>query len=187
MNTDSEWVRPVSKLQDGAIPWFMRQIDGKEPELLDVLSIPLAMDGPDFGHQPENRQVLKGAWKRTGRLTTSHVLKLCETRDVLLHTHADRVSEAMIASMPLADRYSLQLIHVVDATFYTTTSFKGKRQHRVRFTYADNGYDIVVTDPLAEDRIARSQTLNPDCILTASMGGPYDGNYFKFVAAVIER
>ena len=39
---------------------------------------------------------------------------------------------------------------------------------------------------MAETKISKNEKLSASCILTVSMGGPYDGNYFKFVAAVIE-
>lgn len=184
--TTGVWIRPVSGLPDGAITWTMRQIGGHEPALLDVLSIPLAKTGPDFGHQPENRSVLEGAWTRTGQLAVSEVLKLCEERNVLLHTDSDRVPVQMIAALQPLLRYSLQLVRIRNARFYTTTSFKGKPQHRAQFEYGGVDYDIVVTDPVAEARIAKKERMSPGCILTVSMGGPYDGNYFKFIAAVIE-
>lgn len=110
----------------------------------------------------------------------------CETRDVLLHTATDRVPATMIAGMPQADRYSLQLIEVTDARFHQTVNFRGNPQYRARFTYSGEEYDIVVTDPVAEERLAKNDTLNANCILTLSMGGPYDANYYKFLAAVIE-
>lgn len=186
MTADGVWIRPVSNLPDGSITRDMRQIDGREPKLLDVLGIPLAENGPDFGHQPENRLVLQGAWERTGKLAIANVRHFCETRDVLLHTATDRVPATMIAGMPQADRYSLQLIEVTDARFHQTVNFRGNPQYRARFTYSGEEYDIVVTDPVAEERLAKNDTLNANCILTLSMGGPYDANYYKFLAAVIE-
>ncbi|GAB4196173.1 MAG: hypothetical protein Kow00105_10340 [Phycisphaeraceae bacterium] len=186
LTDDGVWIRPVSTLSDGGITRSMRQVDGQEPELLDVLSIPLAKTGPDFGHQPENRSVAKGLWTRMGKLKSSQVIKLCEKRNVLLHTDSDRVSVQMITALAPADRYSLQLIQVPDAEFYRTTSIRGKRQYRAHFTYSGDRYDIVVTDPVAEAKLGKDEKLSSTCILTVSMGGPYDGNYFKFIAAVIE-
>jgi len=145
MTADGVWIRPVSTLSDGGITWTMRQIDGREPELLDVLSIPLAETGPDFGHQPENRSVVKGPWSRTGKVAASEVKGLCEKREVLLHTDSDRVPVQMVSDLVPGDRYSLQLIHVKDAAFCRTTSIKGKRQYRARFTYARQRYDMGVT------------------------------------------
>ena len=74
----------------------------------------------------------------------------------------------------------------MNAAFHQRKTFKGKPQHRARFTYSKKAYDLVVTDPIAEARLAKGETINKNCILTVSMGGPYEDNYFKFVAAVIE-
>ena len=186
VTSEGEWIRPVSSLRDGSITWRMREIGGTEPELLDVLSIPLEDDGPDFGHQPENRLLNPGKWQRMGRATASEVAVLCEKLKVLLHTDSDRVAVGLIAAMAAPARKSLQLIEVRNAGFYTTTSIKGKRQVRARFAYSGKGYNIVVTDPVVERRVKDHDPPGRNCILTVSMGGPYEGNYFKFIAAVIE-
>lgn len=176
----------MSKLSDGAITWRMRKIGQEEPRLLDVLDIPLETHGPDFGHQPENRLLAPGEWIRIGAVKATSLVEFCEKKKVLLHTDSDRVPETLIAETPPAKRYSLQLISVDDATFHTTTSVRRNRQIRATFSYAAHKYSIVVTDPIAEDRVGEGEKLSKKCILTVSMGGPYDGNYFKFVAAVIE-
>ena len=48
-----KWIRPVCDRypKDGRIPPDIRLIKGKEPELLDLLEIPLKNDGPDFGFE----------------------------------------------------------------------------------------------------------------------------------------
>jgi hypothetical protein len=164
----------------------MRQVDGNEPKLLDILGIPLDTSGRDFGHQPENRTILRGKWTCLGTVAVDDVLRFCEKSRFLLHTPADRVPEKTIADMSPSDRRSLQLIQVANARFYRRTSYKGKPQYRTSFTYSSKAYDIVVTDPIVEARLGKGQTLSKTCILTVSMGGPYEGNYFKFVAAAIE-
>lgn len=186
LTRDGVWIRPVSTLADGAITRSMRDVDGKEPKLLDILSIPLEADGPDFGHQPENRLLKPGPWTRLGVVGVADVEQFCETRKLLLHTDSDRVPELLIAAKSADKRRSLQLIAVANAQFYRTTSYTGKDQVRASFRYAGRGYDIVVTDPIVEQRVRKGEKLSRDCILTVSMGGPYDGNYFKFIAAVIE-
>jgi len=54
------WVRLVSNRKDRAIAGTMRLINGKEPQLLDILEIPLENHGPDEGCQPENRLLKPG-------------------------------------------------------------------------------------------------------------------------------
>ncbi len=59
-----EWVRPVSRSINRAITWDMRNIEGEEPQILDVIEIPLEDHGPDEGCQPENRLVKPGKWRK---------------------------------------------------------------------------------------------------------------------------
>ncbi|MBC6418050.1 MAG: hypothetical protein GDA44_04290, partial [Prochloron sp. SP5CPC1] len=75
-----KWIRPVrDKLypQDGRIPRSVRLVEGREPELLDILEIPLADTGNDFGFESENRSVLPGYWNCLGKVKTKDLLKYC--------------------------------------------------------------------------------------------------------------
>jgi hypothetical protein len=47
------WVHPVSDLNDGRVPKPIRLIDGQEPQLLEILEIPLANDRPNLGFEKE--------------------------------------------------------------------------------------------------------------------------------------
>ncbi len=62
-----KWIRPVSNLADGRIPKEARLIGRTEPALLDVLEIPTAKTGPDFGFASENLSLLPGTWRRVGQ------------------------------------------------------------------------------------------------------------------------
>ena len=50
-------LRAVSDLNDGRIAKDAMQLDGYFPQLMDVIEIPLADDGPDFGFERENLSV----------------------------------------------------------------------------------------------------------------------------------
>ena len=42
-----EWVRPVSRIgKQGAVPFRERQIDSAEPQLMDLIEMDLAYEGP---------------------------------------------------------------------------------------------------------------------------------------------
>ena len=66
MDVDTKlWVRPIRRAgQKGSIDMITRSINGKEPQLLDVLKIPLQQDGNDYGCQPENRWLAEGPWRK---------------------------------------------------------------------------------------------------------------------------
>src|SRR3990172_13053267 len=70
-----KWIRPVSTLTDKVITWAMRNIDGKEPELLDILNIPLSLAESDDESQPENRLIEKAEWTCIGRVEPRDVRK----------------------------------------------------------------------------------------------------------------
>ncbi len=68
------WIRPVTAHLDGRVPRPTRLVAGAEPRLLDLLEIPLADTGPDYGFESENRLILPGAWRRVGRARASDLL-----------------------------------------------------------------------------------------------------------------
>jgi hypothetical protein len=76
--TTAQWIRPVSKLDDGQIPVDAQLINGRDIELLDVVDIPLAEVGPDFGFENENRWILPGPWRRVGRVQPTDLLPYCK-------------------------------------------------------------------------------------------------------------
>ena len=87
-----KWVRPVSSREDRAITKAMRAINGKEPQILDVLEIPLENHGPDEGCQPENRLLKLGQWRIVDRMKPEKLLEYCKDDSSILHNHQDRVS-----------------------------------------------------------------------------------------------
>jgi hypothetical protein len=58
------WIRPVPDNRNRAVTSAMRLIYGKEPQVLDILEIPLEHFGPDEGCQPENRLLKPEKWKK---------------------------------------------------------------------------------------------------------------------------
>src|SRR3972149_9750952 len=86
-----KWVRPISTLADKVITWRMRNIDGEEPELLDVLNIPLSSEEMDDESQPENRLLETGKWTRVGKVKPREVRKYLEKRGPLFYNTSDRV------------------------------------------------------------------------------------------------
>jgi hypothetical protein len=187
-------VRPVSNLPDGGVTWSMREIDGGEPLLLDILSIPTEDTGPDFGFQRENILLKPGKWMRGGRATVDQVLGYCEDDSCLLHNDRDRVLFSELQALPRDQKKSLQLIRCNDARFYETLSLRSKKQARIQFTYGGmqrRGYDLVVTDPLVEARVLRGEAVSPSCVILVSLGGPFpegspSANCFKLAAGILE-
>jgi hypothetical protein len=70
-----KWIRPVTSLDDGRIPKHVRLVDNNEPESLDILEIPLAQTGPNFGFASENRLILPGTWRKIGKVQPTDLMK----------------------------------------------------------------------------------------------------------------
>lgn len=184
-----EWVRPVSRASNRAITWEMRNIEGKEPELLDVIEIPLENDGPDEGCQPENRLVKPGKWRKVGRKKPRALLKYCEDDFVILHNHTDRLLATFFENLPREKWKSLQLIRNKSVSFHL--DYWGKR--RAFFRDGQGHYlELTVKDPVFLNKLVREEDVSNDCIMTISLAGPWSPSEteaercYKLVAGVIE-
>ena len=120
------WVRPVSSSQKRAIDKETRIIDGSEPQILDVLEIPLHAHGPVDGCQPENKLLKAGQWKKVGRVKPKDLLKYCEDDSVVLHNNLDHVPTSCFRMIPSYGWKSLQLIHSDNVVFEKDENNKAK-------------------------------------------------------------
>lgn len=109
-----KWIRPVSNLPDGRVPKGVRLIEGKEPALLDILEIPLANTGPDFGFECENRSILPGAWRRVSRASLTDIARNYNHERYICHNSLKYVTVPYLQSLPFDQRLTLQLVHVVE-------------------------------------------------------------------------
>lgn len=186
------WIRPVSTLPDGAITPKMRLIRDAEPELLDILEIPLQESGPDYGFQPENKLLATGVWQKAGRAEPDDVLEHCNLTQFILHNKHDCVPWRELQKFPKELRESLQLVHCSQVKFHATKSSHGKPQCRAKFQRGWGLiYDLVVTDPIIEEKIRKVNLICLDCIMTIGLGMPFPENApnqkcYKLVAGVIE-
>ena len=186
------WVRPVSGSSDRAITLKMMAIDSNMPELLDVLEVPLANTGPDEGCQPENRLVLPGPWRRVDKAAARDMLRYCEDDIVILHNHKDRVPHDYFSTLPRVQWKSLQLVRNSHVQF--EPDYRDTRNWRAHFRDGSGHHlTLKVTDPLAGDFARRHQDVNADCLLTVSLGAPWQPDdkskplmCYKLVAGVLQ-
>ncbi|MFB3894096.1 MAG: hypothetical protein ACE15C_19000 [Phycisphaerae bacterium] len=184
------WVRPVTKGGDGAVPRII--IDKEEPALLDIIEVPL-LEGPapDFGFQAENKLMGGGAWARTGRAIPAVLFRHCRITGPLLHNDRDRIPHGLLKLLPRPQWKSLDLVRAWNVAYYVKPTSKGKTQCRAVFRYGGKTFDLAVTDPIMEARIADGHRKSQDCLMTVSLGMPFpedDPNpaCFKLVAGIIE-
>ena len=181
-----KWVRPVYENGDKGVPWSIRQVDGQEPALLDIVSIPLASKGPHRDIQPENRQILKGTWIKVGQATTPQVAAYCQCKGLILHNDDRRIPTWKLRAVPEKDRASLCLVRA-QVHFFTEGTYRGKRVN-AKFEHDGNQYCIPVTDYRFESHFPVYSQREAHCLLTISMGMPFERDQccYKFIAGIVE-
>ena len=190
-----QWVRPISDLPDGQVPKEMRLINTREPALLDILEIPLAKRGPDFGFESENLSILPGKWQQFGKATPIDLLKYCSNDEYILHNELRCVSLSYMQSLPMPERRTLQLVKAV--------IFKVKAIGE-RFEGSDKweGYVVTpkgqkltatITDPVFTRRLELGYRPQNPCLVTVSLSMPWrpkdwegDDPCWKLIAGVVE-
>lgn len=191
-----EWIRPVSQLEDGRIPTALSIIDGEEITPLDIIDVPLAETGSDFGFAKENRLVLSGKWQRIGRATPAQLMKYCGKSPAILHNHKKYVSVADIQRSPRQCWNTLQLVYATDFALNSAPRREGgwKWYGTLITQYGQQLNDAAITDPVLVERLKQELTFYPKspCFVTVSLSMPYspsDGEgksrCWKLIAAVI--
>lgn len=185
-----QWIRPVPNNMNRALT-RQRMINGEEPNILDVLEIPMEDHGPDEEYQPENRLLKKGEWQKIGRLQPQDLLDYCEDDRVVLHNDQDYVLPDLLLSKPINERKSLQLIHSSNVKF--NRDLYDNRKWRAFFQYGRKKYlDLKLTDVVLSDRLRKNEKISNECILTISLATPWKRDEktpercYKMVAGVVE-
>lgn len=190
-----QWIRPISSLPDGRIPKEMRLIGRTEPALLDVLEIPLAKTGPDFGFECENLSVLPGQWRRVGTVPPAYLNKYCSNEDYILHNEQRYVTVSFLQSLAIAQRRTLQLVKAVAFSVRSTGQrFEGGEKWEGSLV-TDNGQRLTgtITDPVFIRRLELGHRPQSPCLVTVSLSMPWrppdwegDDPCWKLIAAVVE-
>ena len=193
------WIRPVSDRPGEEVSEYERQYeDGSDPRVLDIINVPLLAARPNH-HQQENWLLDPASyWVKQGQAPWERLFKLIDPVDTLWENGSntisgknDRMSPEQVSQL----NSSLCFIHVDSLTLSVFSPGKGygdpKRKVQAHFTHNDVSYSIWVTDPSYERKYLKMSdgdyTLG-ECYLTISINGePYQGQYYKFVAAIIAR
>lgn len=189
INPDTgQWIRPVSDLPDGRIPKAMRLIDGREPALLDILEIPLAQTGRDFGFERENLDILPGKWRKVGRASRSDLLQFCDRGEQILHNDSRYVTVPYLQSLPLAERRTLQL--VLAEEFSASREFNKWKGYLV--TSTKQRLNAKITDPVLVESLDDGDSPEAPCFVTVSLSMPWpppdwegDDPCWKLIAGVV--
>lgn len=155
------WIRPVSDREDEEISIVeCRCGDGAEPDLLDLLSIPMLQPRPS-AYQSENHLIdPELPWNKQGRITYQDCISLIDTVEGPLWSNGyssfygtnDRLPQEVAAGFS----HSLVLIRPEDLAVCVETEGAefGNPRRRTRAAFSLNGqrYKLVVTDPLIREQ-----------------------------------
>ena len=199
INIDTgKWVRPVCDSlypKDGRVPKYICRVDGREPELLDILEIPLADTGNNFDFESENLSVLRGEWKVVGKAKVQDVTQYCDD-GAILHNSSKLVYLKYLQSLPLDKRKTLQLINVVSLSVKSRRTSRGGIQWLGTIVSSSGKklVDIPITDTAFIKKIESGYQSNGNYLITMSLGMPYKPDNWdsdeepcwKLIAGVIE-
>lgn len=188
------WVRPISDLPDGQVPRHTRSVGGVEPALLDVLEIPLAESGPDFGFESENRAILPGPWRRLGHLLPSVVTKYCTEDEPILHNASRFVTVPFMQGLAPEQRRTLQLVEAVAFSAWAIGQSRSARRkwEGALTTRAGRRLTARITDPVLVHYLDAGCEPPRHCLVTISLSMPWlppgwrqDPPCWKLIAGVV--
>lgn len=195
-----EWIRPVHTMrklklygsgnlwasvepkEDGGVDErLMRSKLKKLPKLLDIIDIPLEETGPDFGVQPENREIEEGEWSLIGRSKIGDLDEYVEKSEFILHNNERALS-------PDKAREKLPTLQLIKTEGFKIYQDEEKKRFRLRGIIQPQGLDLPITDIEYEERIRYKGEYQEHCFLTVSLGELFDERqlHYKLIAGVIE-
>lgn len=186
------WLRPVSDRESEEVsPQEQAYQNGKSPQLLDVIDIPLIEPRPK-GHQTENWLLdPQKRWQYAGKMRWEDLNGLAEN-PVELWVNGQSTNAGLNDRMRPEDaanlRGSLYLLHLDNLDLRVFVYFR-RRIHAI-FTHHGISYSIAVTDPAFESKYyAGENGIFPlgECFVTISLGEPYEGYCYKLVAGIFPK
>ncbi len=181
-----KWIRVVSDDEDtyGALTKDdIMYKNGTMCEVMDIVNVPYVKAVPTKT-QPENILIDRNYYlTKDGVATLDDVLEIHpkEINDYLFGTRYSSVKEEYLEELGVD--YSLTLIKVKKLVFNWRENNKGQLKLKVTFKYNDIKYeDMSVTDPDFYE-VGEGTTLKKAYVV-ASIGTPYNGACYKFIAKV---
>ena len=194
-NQIGNWIRPVSSRDCGELsPQDIVMHNGRMPELLDIISVPLKKHCPQFC-QTENFGIDESrGWIRKGGFPISEVSRLCDDVDHLwingFHSYSGSNDRVPLNRADTDLSSSLLFINPAHLTITVVEGSKALKTVRAKFDYRGERYWLTVTDPQIETQylkrnIGEYPVGNKTAYLCVSMGEPHESYRYKLVAGVI--
>ena len=184
------WVRPVSSRPNDAVSEQERQYrNGSEPRVLDVVDVPVIKASPQE-YQRENWLLdPERRWERIHRVAHADLARFADLEEPLWidgYNSANGLNDRIPLSLTEPLDSSLRLIKV-DRLELSVFLYYSRRRMQGRFRHAHTNYSLWITDPVYEQRYTDDGDYAiGESYLTVSLGGPYEGYSYKFIAAVME-
>lgn len=153
----SGWIRPISNKKDGTLyQEHFTDKDGQEPELFDIIRIPIIRHEPKC-HHPENYLIhYSYKWQILGQTSLEQARKLIKpeieknsSQPVLLGNFDKLILYEDLERNPL--KSSLTIIKPQTLKWqikYNSHNSQAKKNFRCLFSLSDNSYDLPITDPM---------------------------------------
>lgn len=187
-----KWVRPVCDSlypEDGKVPESVRLINGREPRLLDILEIPLADTGNNFGFESENLSVLREDWRLNGRYLPYKLNKFCSETQYILHNSIRAVRPSYLQSLPQENRQTLQLVR---SSRFSVTRVGDKWKGNITISNSQSLNNLTITDPFLVAQLDTGYKPPETCFITVSLSMPWSPDdqeeekpCWKLIAGVI--
>jgi hypothetical protein len=200
------WIRPVTS-QDGdeVSVYTLRQALGREPQLLEIIEIPLDAPAPQ-PDQPENWIISRtGVRKSHGNVKFDDLHRLLDHPDNLWGSHMRYVEAGFPQRMAQpASLYPIQPEQIEPLRVWTEGTVDGqgrpydRHRRRVSLRYHGLFHELDITDPQLQDRYYPKLPAKHKASLTIALRDPrhtavcvsltpvWQGRHYKLAAAFIE-
>jgi hypothetical protein len=199
-NKFGAWIRPISSAEKGELYGERYYESGDDPQLLDVIEVPLLNPQPST-YQSENHVVdAKKRWRRVDALNASQVIGAVEEikgplwLDGSSTGNGENDTVAQDAAAGLPNSLVLMRPERLMMTIDTEGAAFGNARRRVRGNFTLNGrnYVLAVTDPRVERELKKEEDgssrelKNPALCISLSEIFEKQNACYKLIAGVIE-
>ncbi|BDA71698.1 hypothetical protein CAL7716_058640 [Calothrix sp. PCC 7716] len=183
-----KWIRPVyGQYADGRIPKQLSTINGREPNVLDILEVPLL--NTSHGYECENSLISSGQWKFIKKASIDDLVPYCENQ-ILYSQWQKSVPFSFIQTLQLQNRRTLQLIKPSRITLY---KYEDTKKWEASFFITNNQqFKCKITDISLINKLNSGAKLSEECLFTMSFSQPYQRHLseeetcWRLIASVIE-
>jgi hypothetical protein len=193
-----QWIRPIGTyFSDGSLSAHSIVLpDGSQPALLDIVRFSAGDTKPTY-YQPENVVAELTKWtliQRPG--PPEHLGGSISFGPTIFGNSRDRIDAEALRASPAVESLKLVQPDSNHVQWYVTTNYGGRFQLRAEFDLSNEIHDLVVTDPVWEDKFRNlkrgyhstqevADLTGKSMVLTISMGGPWQGFCYKYVVGVM--